>query len=90
MKKNPCLQVALDELESVGIRDVTIAHGGNGHIQLRWKVGEREIRQVLRTDGMLPEREPKAPPQRLPSRLEVLTQRVAALEQRLAKLEAER
>jgi hypothetical protein len=110
--RNGCLEAALAELESVGIRDVTVAKTGGGHYQLRWQVRDHdprifgvsgtpsdvraparvrtEIRRVLRTDGMLPEREVKAAPIRQPSQLEVLTQRVAALEQRLAKLEAER
>jgi hypothetical protein len=111
--RNPCLTAALDELETAGVRDVTVARTGGGHYQIRYTVREhdhrilgvsstpsdvnapnqvrRQIRKALRTDGLLvEERKPKASPVRQPSQLEVLTQRVAALEQRLAKLEAER
>jgi hypothetical protein len=106
--KNPCLDVALAELETAGVRDVTVAKTGGGHYQLRWQVRphdhriitlsstpsdtnapnqvRREVRKALRVDGMLEERPVKAPPQRQPSRLEVLTQRVAALEQVVTEL----
>jgi hypothetical protein len=35
--RNPCLEVALRELEAVGIRDVEQVRGGK-HLQLRWQV----------------------------------------------------
>ncbi len=41
--KNECLQVALRELASAGIRDVTRAYGGK-HLQLRWRVNGSDER----------------------------------------------
>jgi hypothetical protein len=38
VRKNPCLLIALRELEAAGIRDVAIAHGSR-HPQLRWATG---------------------------------------------------
>ena len=37
--RNPCLEIALRELEAVGIRDVEQVRGGK-HWQLRWQVNE--------------------------------------------------
>lgn len=110
MSRNPDLDAAMRELELAGIRNVERVNGGK-YIQLRWKVGDRdmriysvsstpsdtnarwrvrsEVRNLLRLDGAIVDREPRAAPMRQLSKLEMLTQRVAALEQRLAKLEAE-
>ena len=41
--KNPCLAVALRELEAAGVRGVEQAHGGK-HLQLRWRVNGHEMR----------------------------------------------
>jgi hypothetical protein len=41
--RNPCLEVALRELEAVGIRDVERVRGGK-HWQLRWQVNEHGLR----------------------------------------------
>ena len=41
--KNPCLDVALRELNAAGIRDVEQAHGGK-HLQLRWQVNGHGLR----------------------------------------------
>ena len=41
--RNPCLEIALRELEAVGIRDVEQVRGGK-HWQLRWRVNEHELR----------------------------------------------
>ena len=41
--KNPCLDIALRELESAGIRGVEHANGGK-HIQVRWRVNDGELR----------------------------------------------
>lgn len=41
--QNPCLDAALHELESAGIRDVAQARGGK-HLQLRWKVNGHGLR----------------------------------------------
>jgi len=35
--RNPCLDVALAELEAVGIRNYQLARGGK-HLQLRWNI----------------------------------------------------
>ena len=35
--KNACLEIALRELEAVGVRDIERTHGGR-HVQLRWRV----------------------------------------------------
>jgi len=37
VKRNPCLEAALDELSAVGIRDVIQSHGAK-HPQIRWRV----------------------------------------------------
>jgi hypothetical protein len=105
--KNPDLEAALRELELAGIRDVTRANGGK-HIQLRWKVGDRdlriysvsstpsdtnarhrvrsEVRNLLRLDGVIVDREPKAAPIRQPSRIELVERRVAKLEQMISEM----
>ena len=41
--RNPCLEIALRELEAVGIRDVEQVRGGK-HWQLRWQVNGRGLR----------------------------------------------
>ncbi len=41
--RNPCLEIALRELEAVGIRDVERVRGGK-HWQLRWQVNEHGLR----------------------------------------------
>jgi hypothetical protein len=41
--RNPCLEVALRELEAVGIRDVEQVRGGK-HLQLRWQVNGHGLR----------------------------------------------
>lgn len=41
--RNPCLEIALRELEAVGIRDVEQVRGGK-HWQLRWQVNEHGLR----------------------------------------------
>ena len=41
--KNPCLAVALRELEAAGVRGVEQAHGGK-HLQLRWRVNGHDMR----------------------------------------------
>jgi hypothetical protein len=41
--KNECLEIALRELEAVGVRDIEQAHGGK-HLQLRWRVNGRDTR----------------------------------------------
>ena len=41
--RNPCLEIALRELEAVGIRDVEQVRGGK-HWQLRWQVNEHGMR----------------------------------------------
>jgi hypothetical protein len=38
MQRNPCLEVALRELDAAGIRNIERVNGGK-HLQLRWKVG---------------------------------------------------
>ena len=41
--RNPCLEIALRELEAVGIRDVEQVRGGK-HWQLRWRVSGHGLR----------------------------------------------
>ena len=41
--RNPCLEIALRELEAVGIRDVEQVRGGK-HWQLRWQVNGHGLR----------------------------------------------
>jgi hypothetical protein len=41
--KNECLEIALRELEAVGVRDIDQAHGSK-HLQLRWRVNGRDTR----------------------------------------------
>ena len=41
--RNPCLQVALRELDAAGIRDVTQVRGGK-HWQLHWRVNGHGLR----------------------------------------------
>jgi hypothetical protein len=41
--KNECLEIALRELEAVGVRDIEQAHGSK-HLQLRWRVNGRDTR----------------------------------------------
>ena len=41
--RNPCLEIALRELEAVGIRDVEQVRGGK-HWQLRWRVNGHGLR----------------------------------------------
>jgi hypothetical protein len=41
--RNSCLEIALRELEAVGIRDVEQIRGGK-HLQLRWHVNGRGLR----------------------------------------------
>jgi hypothetical protein len=43
MRRNPCLDAALCELEAAGIRDVERGYGGK-HLQLRWRVNGGEER----------------------------------------------
>jgi hypothetical protein len=45
MKKNSCLQAALDELDAAGIRDIARAHGGK-HLQLRWRVNGHGVERM--------------------------------------------
>jgi hypothetical protein len=45
MRRNQCLDVALAELEAVGIRNYELAHGSK-HLQLRWSVGGRSMRML--------------------------------------------
>jgi hypothetical protein len=44
----------------------------------------RDLRRILRTDGMIETNSPKAPPPRQPSRIELLEPRLAEVERRLA------
>jgi hypothetical protein len=37
MKRNPCLDVALQELGAAGVRDIERSYGSK-HLQLRWQV----------------------------------------------------
>jgi hypothetical protein len=48
--KNECLDVALQELESAGVRDVEHANGGR-HVQVRWRVngGEQRVYTIPAT-----------------------------------------
>jgi hypothetical protein len=51
-----------------------------------WRSSEnvrRDIRHILRADGMLEAPEPRTPPPRQPSRLELLERRLSAIERRL-------
>jgi hypothetical protein len=41
--KNECLEIALRELEAVGVRDIEQVHGSK-HLQLRWRVNAGEVR----------------------------------------------
>jgi hypothetical protein len=43
----------------------------------------RDVRSILRADGMLETPHPQAPPPRQPSRIELLERRLAAVERRL-------
>ena len=43
MRKNPCLEAALKELEAVGIRQVEQVVGGK-HLQVRWQVNGHGLR----------------------------------------------
>jgi hypothetical protein len=51
-----------------------------------WRSAEnvrRDMRKILRADGMLEAPEPRAPPPRQPSRIELLERRMAEVERRL-------
>jgi hypothetical protein len=51
-----------------------------------WRTPEntkRDVRRILRADGMLETPQPRTPPPRQPSRLELLERRLARIEQRL-------
>jgi hypothetical protein len=45
MKKNPCLDAALQELSAAGVRDVKQAYGGK-HLQLRWPVNGSGVERM--------------------------------------------
>jgi hypothetical protein len=45
MRRNQCLDVAVAELEAVGIRNYELARGSK-HLQLRWSVGGRSMRML--------------------------------------------
>jgi hypothetical protein len=109
--RNPCLEIALAELEAAGVRGVERAYGGK-HPQLRWRVNggalriyaipgtpsdlrsplnvRADIRRLLRADGVAvgSEKTEPPPPSRKPDRITELEQRVAALEQAIAKLKS--
>jgi hypothetical protein len=51
-----------------------------------WRSAEnvrRDMRKILRADGMLEAPEPRTPPPRQPSRIELLERRMAEVERRL-------
>jgi hypothetical protein len=94
--RNPCLEIALRELEAVGIRDVEQVRGGK-HWQLRvyslpgtpsdWRSSHNvraEVRRMLREDGLLVTTER---PESAPSSAAPKIDRVAELERRVAALE---
>ena len=95
--RNPCLEIALVELESAGIRGIERTYGGK-HPQLpgtpsdvRSPLNVRaDIRRLLRADGVTvgPEKTKSPPPPRKPNRITELEHRVAALEQATAKLKS--
>jgi hypothetical protein len=43
MKKNPCLDVALQELGAAGIRDIERSYGSK-HVQVRWRANGHGMR----------------------------------------------
>ena len=80
--RNRCIEVALAELEAVGIRDVVVAHGSN---QRPAAARLRRPWNAVRSTRACSRRRNRSRRQRK-HRTDLLEQRVTALEQTLAKL----
>jgi hypothetical protein len=78
LHNNTCLAAALEELAKAGIRQPQVARGGK-HLQARWTT-PRDLRRILREDGMLEAPEPRAPLPRTPRRLDLLERRLVEVE----------
>jgi hypothetical protein len=100
--RNPCLEAALAELASAGIRDIAQSRGGK-HIQLRWSVNGHDprmysmpatpsdVRSLHNTRAgirrLLREDGVITKPERKPPAASKPIDRITALERRVAALE---
>jgi hypothetical protein len=67
-------------------RMCTVSYSPTGSDRHAAENMRRSVRQTLRADGMLATPEPRTPPARQPSKLELLERRVALIEQQLSIL----